>query len=115
MELEFEKPILDLEKKLDGMKDIAKDSDVDVSEAIKALEEKIKTLKKETFENLTRWQRVQLSRHPERPYALDYIYAMSKAAANTCIYPASVNGSPRTLGRPTRKSSPSCGPICHPK
>ncbi|MCA6078847.1 acetyl-CoA carboxylase carboxyltransferase subunit alpha [Fulvivirga sedimenti] len=77
MELEFEKPIVALEKKLAGMKDIAKDSDVDVSEAIKTLESKIRTLKKETFHNLTRWQRVQLSRHPERPYALDYIYEMS--------------------------------------
>ncbi len=77
MELEFEKPIVELEKKLAGMKDIAKDSDVDVSEAIKTLESKIRTLKKETFHNLTRWQRVQLSRHPERPYALDYIYEMS--------------------------------------
>lgn len=78
MELEFEKPIIDLEKKLDGMKAIAKESDVDVSDAIRSLEDKIKTLKKETFENLTRWQRVQLSRHPERPYALDYIYGMAK-------------------------------------
>lgn len=78
MELEFEKPISELEKKLEGMKEIAKDSDVDVSEAIKTLESKIKKLKKETFENLTRWQRVQLSRHPERPYTLDYIYEIAQ-------------------------------------
>ncbi len=77
MELEFEKPISELEAKLSDMKDLAKQSDVDVSDAIKQLESKIQKLKKETFENLTRWQRVQLSRHPERPYALDYIYEMT--------------------------------------
>lgn len=76
MLLEFEKPIAELEAKLDDMKRIAKESDVDVSDAVKTLEKKINDLKKETFENLTRWQRVQLSRHPERPYTLDYIYSM---------------------------------------
>lgn len=77
MQLEFEKPISELETKLADMKELAKQSDVDVSDAIKQLESKITKLKKETFENLTRWQRVQLSRHPERPYALDYIYEMT--------------------------------------
>ncbi len=76
MLLDFEKPIADLEAKLEDMKKIAADSDVDVKEAVKSLETKIKNLKKETFNNLTRWQRVQLSRHPERPYTLDYIYEM---------------------------------------
>lgn len=77
MHLDFEKPIVDLENKLTDMKQLAQQSDVDVSAAVKKLEEKIKTLKKETFANLTRWQRVQLSRHPERPYTLDYIYEIS--------------------------------------
>lgn len=77
MQLDFEKPIVELEAKLAGMKEIARDSDVDVTDAIKSLETKIKALKKEIFENLTRWQRVQLSRHPDRPYALDYIYEIS--------------------------------------
>jgi acetyl-CoA carboxylase carboxyl transferase subunit alpha len=77
MQLEFEKPILELEAKLADMKELAKQSDVDVSAAIKQLDAKIKKLKKETFENLTRWQRVQLSRHPDRPYTLDYIYEMT--------------------------------------
>ena len=76
MLLEFEKPIAELEAKLEDMKRIAKESDVDVSDAVKTLEKKIIELKKETFENLTRWQRVQLSRHPDRPYTLDYIYSM---------------------------------------
>ena len=77
MHLEFELPIIELEEKLNSMKELAKESDVDVSEAIKTLENKIHKLKKETFKNLTAWQRVQLSRHPERPYTLDYIYGMT--------------------------------------
>lgn len=77
MLLEFEKPIAELEAKLDDMKHLAKNSDVDVAEAIKSLEEKIVSLKKETFNNLTRWQRVLLSRHPDRPYTLDYIYEIT--------------------------------------
>ncbi len=77
MQLDFEKPIVELEAKLAGMKEIARESDVDVTDAIKTLESKIKGLKKEIFENLTRWQRVQLSRHPDRPYALDYIYEIA--------------------------------------
>lgn len=76
MLLEFEKPIAELEAKLEDMKRIAQESDVDVSDAVKTLEKKIKDLKKETFANLTRWQRVQLSRHPDRPYTLDYIYSI---------------------------------------
>ncbi|HRG80557.1 MAG TPA: acetyl-CoA carboxylase carboxyltransferase subunit alpha, partial [Cyclobacteriaceae bacterium] len=53
------------------------DSDDSVKKAIQALENKITDLKKETFENLTGWQRVQLSRHPDRPYTLDYIYELT--------------------------------------
>jgi acetyl-CoA carboxylase carboxyl transferase subunit alpha len=75
--LDFEKPIAELEAKLDDMKHLARDSDKEVQAAIKALEKKILELKKETFENLTGWQRVQLSRHPERPYTLDYIYEIT--------------------------------------
>ncbi len=73
MLLDFEKPIAELEAKLSDMKQLAADSNVDFSEAVKALEDKILKLKKETYQNLTRWQKVQLSRHPERPYTLDYI------------------------------------------
>jgi len=74
MLLDFEKPIVELETKLADMKQLAADNRVDVSDAVKSLEESITKLKKETYENLTRWQRVQLSRHAERPYTLDYIY-----------------------------------------
>ena len=77
MDLEFERPIIDLEAKLEEMRSLAQQRGVDMNGAIKSLEDKIEELKKETFKNLTRWQRVQLSRHPERPYTLDYIYEMT--------------------------------------
>lgn len=72
--LEFEKPIAELEAKLEDMKTLANQNKVDVSAAVAQLEAQIHELKKNTFENLTRWQRVQLSRHANRPYTLDYIY-----------------------------------------
>jgi acetyl-CoA carboxylase carboxyl transferase subunit alpha len=78
MLLDFEQPIAALEDKLRQMQQLAQDSDVDVAEAVEALRAKIETLKKETYANLTRWQRVQLSRHPERPYTLDYIQGMAE-------------------------------------
>jgi len=77
MLLDFEQPIAALEGKLHEMQKLAADSDVDVTDAVVALEAKINSLKKETYANLTRWQRVQLSRHPERPYTLDYITGMA--------------------------------------
>src|SRR6478736_4835870 len=77
MLLDFEKPIAELENKLSDMKHLADGSDDSVRKAIEALENKIVDLKKETFENLTGWQRVQLSRHPDRPYTLDYIYEIT--------------------------------------
>ncbi|MDO6436976.1 acetyl-CoA carboxylase carboxyltransferase subunit alpha [Cyclobacterium sp. 1_MG-2023] len=77
MVLEFEKPIADLELKLQEMIQLANEKNIDLSSDIQSLEEKLQILKKETFQNLTRWQRVQLSRHADRPYALDYIYEMT--------------------------------------
>lgn len=71
--LDFEKPIAELEAKLDDMQRLAEENNVDVRDAVRSLSENILNLKKETFSNLTRWQRVQLSRHPDRPYTLDYI------------------------------------------
>lgn len=77
MLLDFEKPIAELEAKLVDMNQLASGSDKEVQAAVKALERKILDLKKETFDNLTGWQRVQLSRHPDRPYTLDYIYQIT--------------------------------------
>lgn len=74
--LDFEKPIADLEARLEETKKLAQTSNVDVSEAVNILELSIDKLRREIFQNLTRWQRVQLSRHPDRPYTLDYISLM---------------------------------------
>ncbi len=73
--LEFEKPIIELEKKIQEMKEY--EENLDIKEEIAKLEEKVIILKKSVYKNLTRWQKVQLARHPERPYTLDYIYLMT--------------------------------------
>ncbi|MCP1382156.1 acetyl-CoA carboxylase carboxyltransferase subunit alpha [Runella sp. CRIBMP] len=74
--LDFEKPVADLESKLIELKKLAETTQVDVSEAVARLEDSIIQLRQDTAHNLTRWQRVQLSRHPDRPYTLDYIELM---------------------------------------
>lgn len=71
--LEFEKPLLDLEKQLDEIVKSSHDSDLDFSTEIKAIEKKIEQTKREVYSDLTPWQKVQLSRHPNRPYSIDYI------------------------------------------
>lgn len=72
--LEFERPLFDLENKLDEMRAFdAKDADIDLSEEIAALEARVAELRTSIYRNLTRWQRVQIARHPQRPYTLDYI------------------------------------------
>lgn len=73
--LEFEKPILELEKKIEEMRKY--EDNLDIKEEIRKLEQKVIQLKQSVYDNLTRWQRVQLARHPERPYTLDYIYSMT--------------------------------------
>ena len=65
-----------LYEQLEKLKEIVASGEIDVSESIKALETKISDKRKELYDNLTGWQRVQLSRHPERPYTLFYIQEM---------------------------------------
>ena len=77
MSLDFEKPIIELEEKLNQMKEIAAKSGKSLDKEALVLEDKIIELKKEIFSNLTRWQKVQLSRHPNRPYFLDYVYKIT--------------------------------------
>lgn len=74
--LEFEKPIFELENKIDEMRKL--EDNLDISDEINNLEEKVAQLKKSVYASLTRWQRVQLARHPERPYTSDYIYMMTE-------------------------------------
>ena len=71
--LEFEKPLLELERQLEELMQSSQDSDLDFSDEIKGIEKKIELTKKGVYSDLTSWQKVQLSRHPNRPYALDYI------------------------------------------
>ena len=74
--LDFELPIKELEEQLDKCMIIGEESEVDVSETCKQIEKKLVETRKEIYKNLTAWQRVQLSRHPNRPYTLDYIRAI---------------------------------------
>lgn len=71
--LEFELPIKELEEKYQQTLALGVGSDVDVSKTIQQLEKKLKATRKDIYSNLTPWQRVQMSRHPDRPYTLDYI------------------------------------------
>jgi len=72
--LDFEQPIEELYQKLEKLKEVQADGDVNLDDKIVELEELLLQKKEEVFENLTAWQRVQLSRHPERPYTLYYIH-----------------------------------------
>ena len=74
--LDFEMPIKELLDQLAKCHDIGKESDVDVTGTCKKIEKKLTIARKEIYKNLTPWQRVQLSRHPNRPYTLDYIKAL---------------------------------------
>ena len=73
LKLEFEKPILELQKKIEEMKRFSTENKIDVTEEINALMQKLDTMTREIYSNLTPWQRIQLARHPDRPYTLDYI------------------------------------------
>jgi acetyl-CoA carboxylase carboxyl transferase subunit alpha len=73
--LDFEKPIIDLEEKIQEMKKFS--DNLDIGDEIQDLEKKVRQLQESVFSNLTRWQKVQLARHPNRPYTLDYINLMT--------------------------------------
>lgn len=76
--LDFEQPIADLEKKIKELSELSVADDEVLSPEIKRLEERVDELRESIFTNLTRWQRVQLARHPDRPYTLDYIYKITE-------------------------------------
>jgi len=73
--LDFEKPIVELEAKLEEMRKFS--GDLDIGKEIQKIEDKVRQLKETLYKDLTRWQRVQLARHPDRPFTLDYIYEMT--------------------------------------
>ena len=76
--LAFEKPIEELIIKLEKAKELGKEGSIDVSETVNDIEKKIEAARKEIYENLSSWEKVQLSRHPQRPYSLDYINSLSE-------------------------------------
>lgn len=71
--LDFEKPIIELEEKINELKELSSSGGMDLSSEISHLERKAENVKREIFNKLTPWQRIQLARHPLRPYTLDYI------------------------------------------
>ena len=75
--LDFEEPIKELHEQIKKCEDIGDESAVDVSDTCELLETKLQKTKKDIYQNLSAWQRVQLSRHPSRPYTLDYIKALT--------------------------------------
>ena len=76
--LDFEKPIVELEEQLSKAIQLGKDTEADVTKTVKDIEEKLAKLRKEIYGGLSAWQKVQISRHPNRPYTLDYIEALTK-------------------------------------
>jgi acetyl-CoA carboxylase carboxyl transferase subunit alpha len=75
-QLDFEHPIIELEKRIAELSQQAETDGLDLSQEVARLHRRVETLRQEVFSKLTPWQRVQLSRHPQRPYALDYIERM---------------------------------------
>ena len=76
--LDFEQPIVELEEQLKKAIQLGEDNDADVTKIVSDIEKKLSKLRKETYGNLTAWQRVQISRHPNRPYTLDYIEMLTR-------------------------------------
>ncbi len=76
MVFDFEKPVIELEKKILEMEEYSRESGIDLSDDITRLTRKAENLRKDIYSKLTPWQRVQLARHPDRPYTLDYISRM---------------------------------------
>jgi acetyl-CoA carboxylase carboxyl transferase subunit alpha len=74
--LEFEKPIVELERKIAEMKEFASGENVELSREIEMMEHKLARMADEIYSQLTRWEKVQLARHPRRPYTLDYVKAL---------------------------------------
>jgi acetyl-CoA carboxylase carboxyl transferase subunit alpha len=75
--LDFEKPIIELEAKINDLKKMGKTKKIDFEPEIKKIDQKIEKMKDEIYSNLTDWQKVQIARHPNRPYTLDYIHLMT--------------------------------------
>ena len=82
--LDFEKNIVEIEAKIESLKLLAKDEDVDISQEAIRLEQKLEKQMKLTYANLTPWQKLQVSRHPQRPHCLDYVHALIEDFTPLC-------------------------------
>ncbi|MCK5347332.1 MAG: acetyl-CoA carboxylase carboxyl transferase subunit alpha, partial [Candidatus Heimdallarchaeota archaeon] len=71
--LNFEKPIIELENKIDDLKDFGSNKNINLDPEVQKLTQKLEKMKNDIYCNLTPWQRVQIARHPSRPYTLDYV------------------------------------------
>ncbi len=104
--LEFERPIVELEKKISDMKDFSVGENIELQGEIASMQRKLDKLRTEIYSNLTRWQRVQISRHSKRPYTLDYVRLMCTEWVELhgdrgyADDPAMVGGFARIDGRP---------------
>lgn len=74
--LDFEKPIIELERRIQDLKDFGAEENIEFTEELRRLERRLAKLRSETYSGLSSWQKVQLARHPRRPYTLDYVEAM---------------------------------------
>lgn len=84
MVLDFEKNIIEIEARIEGLKQIAQDEDVDISDEVKKLQQKLNRQIKTSYANLTPWQKTQVARHTERPHCLDYVNALIEDFTPLC-------------------------------
>ena len=82
--LDFEKNIVEIEAKIEGLKLLAKDQDVDIAQEVSRLEQKLEKQVRQTYSHLTPWQKLQVSRHPQRPHCLDYVHALIEDFTPLC-------------------------------
>ena len=76
--LDFEQPIADLEGKIEELRHLSNDDDINITEEVRRLKDKVQKLLSNTYDNLSPWQKVQVARHPERPHCIDYITNLIK-------------------------------------
>jgi acetyl-CoA carboxylase carboxyl transferase subunit alpha len=104
--LDFEKPVVELETKINELREFAAGSNIEVADEVTRLEKKADKLRREIYSKLSRWQRVQLARHPRRPYTLDYLSMICESFLELhgdrafADDPAIVGGLARLDGRP---------------
>ena len=82
--LDFEKNIVEIEAKIESLRLLAQDEDVDIAQEVKRLQEKLERQVKQSYANLTPWQKSQVARHPDRPHCLDYVYALIEDFTPLC-------------------------------